>query len=265
VAALADVSLTVEPGEFVALLGPSGCGKTSLLRCIAGFVDPDEGAIVLDGEDITSRPPNQRPLNTVFQNYALFPHMTVADNVAYGPRRRGVARGEIQGIVQAALALVELTGFESRMPRELSGGQQQRVALARAIVNKPRLLLLDEPLAALDLKLRRQMQLELKHLQAKLGIAFVFVTHDQEEAMTMADQIVVMNRGRIEQSGSAAEIYTRPSTIFVADFIGEANLLPMRSDGGRLRTCIGGGTCTASRRLGCIVRGGAQTREHRDR
>lgn len=239
-AALADVSLTVEPGEFVALLGPSGCGKTSLLRCIAGFVDPDEGAIVLDGEDITSRPPNQRPLNTVFQNYALFPHMTVADNVAYGPRRRGVARGEIQGIVQAALALVELTGFESRMPRELSGGQQQRVALARAIVNKPRLLLLDEPLAALDLKLRRQMQLELKHLQAKLGIAFVFVTHDQEEAMTMADQIVVMNRGRIEQSGSAAEIYTRPSTIFVADFIGEANLLPMRSDGGRLRTCIGG-------------------------
>ncbi len=240
VEALADVDLTVQPGEFVALLGPSGCGKTSLLRCIAGFVDPDRGAIVLDGEDITRRPPNQRPLNTVFQNYALFPHMTVAENVAYGPRRRGVPRGEIHGAVQAALALVELTGFESRMPRELSGGQQQRVALARAIVNKPRLLLLDEPLAALDLKLRRQMQLELKHLQAKLGIAFVFVTHDQEEAMTMADQIVVMNRGRIEQSGSAAEIYTRPNTIFVADFIGEANLLPMRLDDGQLRACIGG-------------------------
>ena len=243
-AALADVSLTVEAGEFVALLGPSGCGKTSLLRCIAGFVDPDQGAIILDGEDITGRPPNRRPLNTVFQNYALFPHMTVAENVAYGPRRRGVARGEIQDSLKAALALVELTGFESRMPRELSGGQQQRVALARAIVNKPRLLLLDEPLAALDLKLRRQMQLELKHLQAKLGIAFVFVTHDQEEAMTMADQIVVMNQGRIEQSGSAAEIYTRPSSIFVADFIGEANLIPMRLEDGRLRACIGGAPVT---------------------
>jgi spermidine/putrescine transport system ATP-binding protein len=239
--ALDRVSIEVGHGEFIALLGPSGCGKTTLLRCIAGFVTPDAGRIEIDGADITALPPHKRPLNTVFQSYALFPHMNVADNVGYGPARRGMARTEIAKAVRNALELVGLDGLEARRPRELSGGQQQRVALARAIVNQPRLLLLDEPLAALDLKLRKQMQLELKRLQHKLGITFVFVTHDQEEAMTMADRIVVMNAGRVEQVGTAQEIYRRPRSRFVAEFIGEANLLELMPVGSHaLRARIGG-------------------------
>jgi spermidine/putrescine transport system ATP-binding protein len=224
--ALSDIALDVGPAEFIALLGPSGCGKTTLLRCIAGFLTPETGAIRIAGEDVTAHPPYRRPLNTVFQNYALFPHMSVAENVAYGPRRQGVAGAEAKDRAADALALVGLADFGERYPRQLSGGQQQRVALARAIVNKPKLLLLDEPLSALDLKLRKRVQIELKHLQEKLGIAFVFVTHDQEEAMTMADRVVVMNRGRIEQIGRGQDIYRAPRTRFVADFIGEANLLP---------------------------------------
>jgi spermidine/putrescine transport system ATP-binding protein len=232
-AALADVSLEVGQSEFVALLGPSGCGKTTLLRSIAGFLAPDQGTVRIEGEDVTHWPPYRRPLNTVFQNYALFPHLNVSENVAYGPRRRGISRSQAAAKAADALALVGLATFGDRYPRELSGGQQQRVALARAIVNEPKLLLLDEPLSALDLKLRRRVQIELKHLQAKLGIAFVFVTHDQEEAMTMADRIVVMNQGRIEQIGRGQDIYRAPSTRFVADFIGDANLLPaeIRADG----------------------------------
>ncbi len=200
--ALKAVSLDIAEGEFVALLGPSGCGKTTLLRCIAGFLAPDEGSIAIGGEDVTRLPPYRRPLNTVFQNYALFPHMNVRENVAYGPRRHGASRAEAAARAAEALSLVGLDGFAERYPRQLSGGQQQRVALARAIVNRPRLLLLDEPLSALDLKLRKRMQLELKHLQERLGIAFVFVTHDQEEAMTVADRLVVMDAGRIEQVGA---------------------------------------------------------------
>lgn len=232
-AALRNVTLDVMPGEFIALLGPSGCGKTTLLRCIAGFLFPDSGTIRINGDDLTGLPPYRRPLNTVFQNYALFPHMSVADNVAYGPRRQGVARREALRQASEALDMVGLSGVGNRFPRQLSGGQQQRVALARAIVNRPKLLLLDEPLSALDLKLRKRVQIELKHLQEKLGIAFVFVTHDQDEAMTMADRIVVMNKGQIEQIGRGQDIYREPATLFVADFIGEANLLPCeeRRDG----------------------------------
>ncbi len=229
--ALRDVSLDVAHGEFVALLGPSGCGKTTLLRCIAGFLSPDSGTIRIGGEDVTRLPPHRRPLNTVFQHYALFPHLSILDNVAYGPRRHGVARGEALERAREALELVGLDSAAGRYPRELSGGQQQRVALARAFVNRPKLLLLDEPLSALDLKLRKRMQIELKHLQEKLGIAFVFVTHDQEEAMSMANRIVVMNRGVIEQVGDGRAIYTRPASRFVADFIGEANLLPGTAEG----------------------------------
>jgi spermidine/putrescine transport system ATP-binding protein len=225
-AALSDINLQVEQGEFIALLGPSGCGKTTLLRCIGGFLTPDGGSIRIAGEDVTRLPPYRRPLNTVFQNYALFPHMSVADNVAYGPRRKGVTKHDALSQAAEALELVGLASFGDRFPRQLSGGQQQRVALARAIVNRPKLLLLDEPLSALDLKLRKRVQIELKHLQEKLGIAFVFVTHDQEEAMTMADQVVVMSNGRIEQVGRGEDIYRAPATRFVADFIGEANLLP---------------------------------------
>lgn len=223
--ALDNIHLDIEQGEFIVLLGPSGCGKTTLLRSIAGFMQPDSGTIAIDGQDVSRLPPYRRPLNTVFQNYALFPHMTVLENVAYGPRRQGVNRSEARQRAREALALVGLEALEERFPRGMSGGQQQRVALARAIVNRPKLLLLDEPLSALDMKLRKRMQLELKHLQAKLGIAFIFVTHDQEEAMTIADRIVVMNAGRIEQTGSSSEIYSAPASRFVADFIGEANLI----------------------------------------
>jgi spermidine/putrescine transport system ATP-binding protein len=239
-AALSDVELEVEQGEFIALLGPSGCGKTTLLRCIAGFLTPDGGSIRIAGEDVTRLPPYLRPLNTVFQNYALFPHMSVADNVAYGPRRRGAAKKDALLQAAEALEMVGLSGFADRFPRQLSGGQQQRVALARAIVNRPKLLLLDEPLSALDLKLRKRVQIELKHLQEKLGIAFMFVTHDQEEALTMADRVVVMSGGRIEQVGRGEEIYRAPATRFVADFIGEANLLPCSIlPDGSLMTSVG--------------------------
>jgi spermidine/putrescine transport system ATP-binding protein len=239
-AALSDVNLEVEQGEFIALLGPSGCGKTTLLRCIAGFLKPDGGSIRITGEDITRLPPYRRPLNTVFQNYALFPHMSVEDNVAYGPRRRGATKKDALFQAADALELVGLSGFADRFPRQLSGGQQQRVALARAIVNRPKLLLLDEPLSALDLKLRKRVQIELKHLQEKLGIAFVFVTHDQEEALTMADRVVVMSGGRIEQVGCGEDIYRAPATRFVADFIGEANLLPCSIlPDGSLMTSVG--------------------------
>lgn len=223
--ALAGVSLTVYEGEFLALLGPSGCGKTTLLRTIAGFADPTEGSLKIDGCSMLNTPPNRRPVNTVFQNYALFPHMTVYDNVAFGPRRHGIKGNEIDIRVREALLLVSMDGFEARYPTELSGGQQQRVALARAVINRPKVLLLDEPLAALDLKLRKRMQMELKHLQEKLGITFIIVTHDQEEALVMADRIAVMSKGHIEQVGSGTDIYTNPNSRFVADFIGEANLI----------------------------------------
>ncbi|TRX76303.1 ABC transporter ATP-binding protein [Pseudomonas mangiferae] len=237
--ALRDIHLHIGQREFVALLGPSGCGKTTLLRTIAGFSHPDSGRLLMDGQDIGPLPPYRRPLNTVFQNYALFPHMTVQENVAYGPRRQGASRREAGERAREALTLVGLEDLGERYPREMSGGQQQRVALARAIVNRPKLLLLDEPLSALDLKLRKRMQLELKHLQEKLGIAFVFVTHDQEEAMTMADRIVVMNAGRIEQVGSATEIYSTPASRFVAEFIGDANLVDYRVDAqGRARLAL---------------------------
>ncbi len=243
---LTDISLAVAQGEFVALLGPSGCGKTTLLRCIAGFLIPEAGSVRIGGSDVTALPPYRRPLNTVFQNYALFPHLSVADNVAYGPRRHGASRAEAAERAREALALVGLAEFGDRFPQELSGGQQQRVALARAIVNKPMLLLLDEPLSALDLKLRKRMQLELKQLQEKLGIAFIFVTHDQEEAMTMADRIVVMNGGRIEQIGRGQDIYRAPRSRFVADFIGEANILPCRRlADGRVALSLGSVTLPA--------------------
>ncbi|WP_028624444.1 ABC transporter ATP-binding protein [Pseudomonas sp. Ant30-3] len=238
--ALDNIHLEIEQGEFIVLLGPSGCGKTTLLRSIAGFMQPDSGSIAIEGQDVSRLPPYRRPLNTVFQNYALFPHMTVLENVAYGPRRQGVNRTEAKLKAREALAMVGLETLEERFPRGLSGGQQQRVALARAIVNQPKLLLLDEPLSALDMKLRKRMQLELKHLQAKLGIAFIFVTHDQEEAMTIADRIVVMNAGRIEQVGACSEIYSAPASRFVADFIGEANLIGYQvSENGEIRLGIG--------------------------
>jgi spermidine/putrescine transport system ATP-binding protein len=230
--ALTAIELTVQQGEFIALLGPSGCGKTTLLRCIAGFLKPEAGTIRLAGEDVTGLPPYRRPLNTVFQSYALFPHMSVAENVAYGPRRQGVAKDEAASRAVEALELVGLAGFGERLPGQLSGGQQQRVALARAIVNRPQLLLLDEPLSALDLKLRKKVQGELKQIQHRLGIAFLFVTHDQDEAMTLADRIVLMNRGRIEQIGRGQDIYAHPATRFAADFIGDANLLAVERRGG---------------------------------
>lgn len=229
--ALDAVQLEIRQGEFIALLGPSGCGKTTLLRSMAGLLQPDSGRIVIDGLDVSNLPPYRRPINTVFQNYALFPHMSVLENVCYGPRRQGASRLEAGTRAIAALELVGLAALAARYPREMSGGQQQRVALARAIVNQPKLLLLDEPLSALDMKLRKRMQLELKHLQIKLGIAFVFVTHDQEEAMTMADRIVVMNAGRIEQIGAGTDIYRAPASRFVAEFIGEANLFDYELSG----------------------------------
>ncbi len=226
-AALDGVDLSVGEGEFVTLLGPSGCGKTTLLRAIAGFEQIDSGAILLDGRDIGGLPPHRRPVNTVFQSYALFPHMTVARNVGYALEVRGAPRARREAEVAEALAKVGLSDFGRRSPAQLSGGQRQRVALARAIVAKPRLLLLDEPLSALDRNLRQQMQFELKELQHRLGIAFVFVTHDQEEALTMSDRVVVMRAGRIEQTGTPREIYRQPQSRFVAEFIGETNLIPV--------------------------------------
>lgn len=238
--ALNDVSLDVQQGEFVALLGPSGCGKTTLLATLAGFLEPDTGSIFIDGADVTGLPAHKRTLNTVFQSYALFPHMTVLDNVAYGPLRAGIKKAEAHRRALEALEMVGLQDLSGRYPAQMSGGQRQRIALARAIVNRPRLLLLDEPLSALDLKLRKRMQLELKALQEKLGISFIFVTHDQEEAMAMADRIVVMNHGTIEQIGTGDQIYKQPRSRFVADFIGDANLLACETAGGELRlTCCG--------------------------
>ena len=225
VTAVDAVSLGVPRGEFLTLLGPSGCGKTTLLRMIAGFEIPDTGRVILGGRDVTDLPPYRRDVTTVFQQYALFPHMNVFDNVAFGLERRRVAAGEIKRRVGESLEMVRLNGMEDRRSTELSGGQQQRVALARALVLEPKVLLLDEPLAALDLKLRKQMQVELKGLQRRLGISFVYVTHDQEEALTMSDRVVVMNAGRIEQLGRAEEIYERPLTEFVAGFIGISNII----------------------------------------
>lgn len=224
-AALWDISLSVRRGEFLTLLGPSGCGKTTLLRCLAGFERPDTGSVLLDGRDVTRLPPNRRAVNTVFQNYALFPHMSVADNVAFGLSLQRLPDAEVATRVEEALDLVRLSGLGGRRPGQLSGGQQQRVALARALVLRPLVLLLDEPLSALDLKLRKQMQLELKELQRTLGLTFVFVTHDQEEALSMSDRVAVMRDGRIVQVGSPAEVYERPADLFVARFVGETNVL----------------------------------------
>ena len=222
--AVKNISLDIKQGEFLTLLGPSGCGKTTTLRMIAGFEEPTSGRIMLEGRPVEDKQPHERNVNTVFQNYALFPHMNVFHNIAFGLVMKNTAKAEVQRKVAEAIALVQLTGFEKRMPDQLSGGQCQRVAIARAIVNSPKVLLLDEPLGALDLKLRKQMQVELKHLQKRLGITFVYVTHDQEEALTMSDRIAVMNRGVIEQIGTPDEIYERPETRFVAGFIGETNL-----------------------------------------
>ncbi len=225
VLAVDGVDLTVPDGSFFTLLGPSGSGKTTTLRVIAGFERPDSGTVTLGGTDITFAPPYARDVNTVFQDYALFPHMTVAENVGYGLRVKGVARGEREAAVKDVLATVGLADYGARKPVQLSGGQRQRVALARSIVNRPKVLLLDEPLGALDLKLRQQMQTFLKSLQRDLGMTFVYVTHDQEEALTMSDQVAVFNNGKIEQIGPPKEIYERPRTEFVADFVGTTNLL----------------------------------------
>jgi spermidine/putrescine transport system ATP-binding protein len=231
VVAVDDLTLEIERGSFFALLGPSGCGKTTTLRMVGGFEEPSAGRILLGEDDVTGTPPYRRDVNTVFQSYALFPHLSVFENVAFGLRRRGVRKGQLEGRVEQILRLVGLEGLGRRKPRQLSGGQQQRVALARALVNGPRVLLLDEPLGALDLKLRKQMQLELKRIQHEMGLTFVHVTHDQEEAMTMADTIAVMNHGRIEQLGAPRELYERPRTAFVAGFLGVSNLLAGTASG----------------------------------
>ena len=225
VPAVDGVTLDVARGEFFTLLGPSGSGKTTTLRLIAGFEQPDRGRVALAGEDVTGRPPYARDVNTVFQDYALFPHMSVADNVAYGLRIRKVPRAERRRRTEEALEMVRLPGYGPRKPAQLSGGQRQRVALARAIVNRPQVLLLDEPLGALDLKLRQEMQGELKRIQGEVGITFVYVTHDQEEALTMSDRLAVFNAGRIEQVGAPAEVYERPANAFVAGFVGVSNLV----------------------------------------
>lgn len=222
---LDDICLTVARGEFVTLLGSSGCGKTTTLRIIAGLEQTDSGSVWINGQDVTKLPPDKRDVNTVFQNYALFPHMNVAENIGYGLKLRKVPRGEIKKKVAQMLELVQLEGYEKRKPSELSGGQKQRVAIARALVNNPKVLLLDEPLGALDLQLRRAMQIELKHLQKKLGITFIYITHDQEEAINMSDRIAVMKDGRIEQIGTPDEIYNHPKTSYVATFVGNANVL----------------------------------------
>ena len=219
------LNLDVERGEFLTMLGPSGCGKTTTLRMIAGFEVPTSGQIFLEGEDVDDKKPNERNVNTVFQKYALFPHMNVFDNIAFGLVEKKVKKDEIRRRVEEMIRLVQLDGMEKRMPSQMSGGQKQRVAIARALVNRPKVLLLDEPLGALDLKLRKQMQGELKALQRRLGITFIYVTHDQEEALTMSDRIAVMNRGRLEQVGTPEEVYNHPETKFVADFIGESNII----------------------------------------
>jgi spermidine/putrescine transport system ATP-binding protein len=245
VRALDGVSIDIAAGAFFTLLGPSGCGKTTLLRAIAGFEPQDSGTITLGGMALDGLPPHRRPVNTVFQSYAVFPHMTVAENVAFALEMQKRPRAEIAARVEEMLALVRLAGLGGRKPNQLSGGQQQRVALARALAASPRLLLLDEPLSALDLKLRNEMRLELKRLQAETGITFVFVTHDQHEALSLSDRIAVMRAGKVEQVGTPAEVYERPASRFVADFVGEANLLPARRVGAR-RFAVAGGELEAA-------------------
>jgi spermidine/putrescine transport system ATP-binding protein len=240
VVAVDELSLDIEQGRFFALLGPSGCGKTTTLRMIGGFEEPTSGVIELAGRDVSGLPPYRRDVNTVFQSYALFPHLSIFENVAFGLRRKKIRGPELRKRVDEALELVGLAALGARKPRQLSGGQQQRIALARALVNHPRVLLLDEPLGALDLKLRKEMQLELKRIQHEVGITFIHVTHDQEEAMTMADRIVIMNGGRIEQQGTPAELYETPRTAFVASFLGVSNLLTGVAVGGdRVRLADG--------------------------
>jgi ABC-type Fe3+/spermidine/putrescine transport system ATPase subunit len=246
VAAVDAIDLEVHTGEFLSLLGPSGCGKTTTLRLIAGFERPDEGEVRIGGQDVSRVPPYRRDVNTVFQSYALFPHLNVLDNVGYGLKQRGLGRAERRGRALEMLELVRLSGLEERKPRQLSGGQQQRVALARALVMHPRVLLLDEPLGALDLKVRKELQIELKRIQEEIGITFVYVTHDQEEALAMSDRVVVMNGGRIEQIGPPHEIYDRPATQWIAGFIGDTNFIRMN------------GTAVAVRPEGLrVVAGGA--------
>ena len=239
--AVEDLSLSVGDGHFFALLGPSGCGKTTTLRMIGGFDEPTSGTIRLHGEDVTGLKPYKRRVNTVFQSYALFPHLTIFENVAFGMRRQGIEDKEVKRRVGEVLDLVQLTGREQGKPRQLSGGQQQRVAVARALVNHPRVLLLDEPLGALDLKLRKEMQIELKRIQQEVGITFIHVTHDQEEAMTMADTIAVMHKGHIERMGAPVEIYEDPRTAFVAGFLGASNLMGGTVDGSTGRVALPGG------------------------
>jgi spermidine/putrescine transport system ATP-binding protein len=243
VTAVAGINLDMPPGEFFSLLGPSGCGKTTTLRLIAGFERPDEGQILLDSVDMVQTPPHKRNVNTVFQNYALFPHLSVADNVGFGLRYKDVSKQEAKKLVSDALELVRLQGLERRRPSQLSGGQQQRVALARALVLNPSVLLLDEPLGALDAKLRKALQIELKALQEEVGITFIYVTHDQEEALTMSDRLAVMSNGRVEQVGTPSEVYEEPSTTYVADFLGVSNLMDAHAEGtdsqGRCRLQLG--------------------------
>ncbi|MEY8837790.1 ABC transporter ATP-binding protein [Cribrihabitans sp. XS_ASV171] len=258
--ALKQISLSIRDNEFFTLLGPSGCGKTTLLRMIAGFEDVTEGAIFLYGDEIEKLPPHKRPVNTVFQNYALFPHMTVLDNVGFGLEMMGNSKAEARKRAGEVLEMVQLGQFSERKPAQLSGGQQQRVALARALAPRPKVLLLDEPLSALDLKLRKAMQVELKHLQRETGITFIFVTHDQEEALTMSDRIAVMSAGELQQLGEARDIYERPRNVFVADFIGDTNLLDVavdRIEHGRAQCHLGGGhqlTCDAVEGIGTGAR-----------
>ena len=280
VVAVAGIDLAIADGEFFSMLGPSGSGKTTTLRMIAGFETPSAGSVILAGKDVTTLPPFERDVNTVFQDYALFPHMTVGDNVGYGLLVRKVPKAERAKRVADALAMVRLDGYEKRRPNQLSGGQRQRVALARALVNRPRLLLLDEPLGALDLKLRESMQLELKAIQAEVGITFIYVTHDQEEALTMSDRIAVFNGGRIEQVGAPADVYERPSTKFVAGFVGTSNLLggeaahavvgrdglytvrPEKIRMGEPDEPVGGDEYSAAGRIRSVVYLGSDTRYH---
>ncbi len=255
--ALDDVSLDIHDNEFFTLLGPSGCGKTTLLRCIAGFEQPTDGRTLLFGDEIDELPPNKRPVNTVFQHYALFPHMTVADNVGFGLRMLKRSKSDIETVVERILKLVHMENLADRRSTQLSGGQQQRVALARALATQPKVLLLDEPLSALDLKLRQQMRVELKQLQEETGITFIFVTHDQEEALTMSDRIAVMSDGKVQQVGTPTDIYERPINHFVADFIGETNFFDVTVEGvndGKA-TCVapGGARVVAEATKGCKV------------